>query len=40
MHDTMLLNRISEAITETCKVNNIRKVNTLTVVVSAKSHIN
>lgn len=40
MKDTFLLNKISDVLMETCKVNNIRKVNKLTVVVNQKSHVN
>lgn len=40
MHDTILLRKISDVLMETCKVNNIKKVNKLTVVVNHKSHVN
>jgi Zn finger protein HypA/HybF involved in hydrogenase expression len=39
MHDTILLNKISDAIRETCRSNNIKKINNITVVVSNKSHV-
>lgn len=40
MHDTILLNKISEAVKETCINNNIKKVNNLTIVVGCGSHVN
>ncbi|MCM8712130.1 hypothetical protein M2651_14110 [Clostridium sp. SYSU_GA19001] len=40
MHDTILLNKISQAVKQVCSVNNIRKVNRLTVVVNHRSHVN
>lgn len=40
MHDTILLNKISEVLKETCLANNITKVNSLTVVVNHRSHVN
>jgi Zn finger protein HypA/HybF involved in hydrogenase expression len=40
MHDTILLNKISEAVKQVCEVSNIKKVNTLAVVVNHKSHVN
>ncbi len=40
MHDTILLNKISEALKETCRKNNIKRVNNLTIVVSSGSHVN
>lgn len=40
MHDTILLNKISEVLKETCEANKIKKVDELTVVVNHKSHVN
>ena len=40
MHDTILLSKISESIKEACTANIIKKVNTLTIVVNHKSHVN
>jgi Zn finger protein HypA/HybF involved in hydrogenase expression len=40
MHDTILLSKISESIKEACTANKIKKVNTLTIVVNHKSHVN
>jgi len=40
MHDTILLSKISESIKEACVANKIRKVNTLTVIVNHRSHVN
>jgi len=40
MHDTILLSKISESIKEACTDNIIKKVNTLTIVVNHKSHVN
>lgn len=40
MHDTILFGKISEELKEICKVNNIDKVNTFTVIVNHRSHVN
>lgn len=40
MHDTFLLNNISEKLKEICKKNNIGKVNEVIVTVNNDSHIN
>ena len=40
MHDTILLNKISEVLKETCVVNNIKRVDEFTVVVNHRSHVN
>ena len=40
MHDTILLSNISESIKKACTTNKIKKVNTLTIVVNHKSHVN
>lgn len=40
MHDTILLNKISEAVKQVCADNNIRKINKLAVVVNHTSHVN
>lgn len=40
MHDTILLNKISEVLKETCEVNKIKRVNEFTVVVNHRSHVN
>jgi Zn finger protein HypA/HybF involved in hydrogenase expression len=39
MHDTILLNKISEAVKKVCEASNIKKVNRLAVVVNHKSHV-
>lgn len=39
MHDTILLNKISEAVKQVCKANNIKRVSRLAVVVNHKSHV-
>jgi len=39
MHDTILLNKISEAVKQICATNDIRKVNKLSVVVNHRSHV-
>lgn len=39
MHDTILFNKISEAVRQICTANNIRKVNKLAVIVNHKSHV-
>lgn len=40
MHDTILLNKISEVLKETCIVNNIKRIDEFTVVVNHRSHVN
>ena len=40
MHDTILLNKISEAVKKVCEASNIIKVNKLAVVVNHRSHVN
>ena len=40
MHDTILFGKISEELKEICKVNNINKVKTFTVIVNHRSHVN
>ena len=40
MHDTILLSKISEELKEICTINNINKVNTFTVIVNHRSHVN
>ena len=40
MHDTILLSKISEELKEICTTNNINKVNTFTVIVNHRSHVN
>lgn len=40
MHDTILLNKISDAVNQVCSMNNIKKVNRLAVVVNNNSHVN
>lgn len=40
MHDTILLSKISEELKEICEFNNINKVNTFTVIVNYRSHVN
>lgn len=40
MHDTILLSKISEKLKEICTSNNINKVNTFTVIVNHRSHVN
>lgn len=40
MHDTILLNKISEVLRETCVANKIKKVNSLTIIVNHRSHVN
>ena len=40
MHDTILLSKISESVKDACTANKIKKVNTLTVIVNHKSHVN
>jgi len=40
MHDTILLNKISEAVKQVCAMNNIKKINTLDIVVNHRSHVN
>ncbi|MCM0647771.1 hypothetical protein NBE98_05195 [Clostridium swellfunianum] len=40
MHDTILLNKISDAVNQVCGMNNIKKVNKLAVVVNNNSHVN
>jgi Zn finger protein HypA/HybF involved in hydrogenase expression len=40
MHDTILLNKISSAVTQVCTVNKIKRINRLAVVVNHRSHVN
>lgn len=40
MHDTFLLNKISQSVKEICKDNNIKRVNSLSISVNNKSHVN
>lgn len=40
MHDTILLSKISEELKEICTANNINKINTFTVIVNHRSHVN
>jgi Zn finger protein HypA/HybF involved in hydrogenase expression len=40
MHDTILLNKISEAVTKVCAASKIKKVKKLAIVVSNTSHVN
>lgn len=40
MHDTILLNKISQGLKEICKTNNITKVDKLVIFVNYKSHVN
>ncbi|AAK76890.1 Zn finger protein HypA/HybF involved in hydrogenase expression [Clostridium acetobutylicum] len=40
MHDTILLNKISQGLSECCKTQKISKINELTVAVNKKSHVN
>jgi hypothetical protein len=40
MHDTFLLNNISEKLNEVCLQNKIQKVNKLEILVNENSHIN
>lgn len=40
MHDTILLSKISKQLKEICISNNINKVNTFTVIVNHRSHVN
>jgi Zn finger protein HypA/HybF involved in hydrogenase expression len=39
MHDTILLNKISDAVKKVCEASNIKKVNRLAVVVNHRSHV-
>jgi Zn finger protein HypA/HybF involved in hydrogenase expression len=39
MHDTILLNKISEAVRQVCAANKIKKVKKLAVVVNHRSHV-
>lgn len=39
MHDTILLNKISEAVKQVCEASSIIKVNRLDVVVNHRSHV-
>ncbi|RII35340.1 hypothetical protein D2A34_09035 [Clostridium chromiireducens] len=40
MHDTILLSKISQELKKICAANNINKVNTFTVIVNHRSHVN
>lgn len=40
MHDTILLSKISEELKNICAINNINKVETFTVIVNHRSHVN
>ena len=40
MHDTILLNKISNAVSQVCEANNFKKVNKIAVVVNHRSHVN
>lgn len=40
MHDTILLNKISQGLAGCCKSNKILKINKLTVIVNESSHLN
>ncbi|OPJ60980.1 hypothetical protein [Clostridium oryzae] len=40
MHDTILLNKISQALNECCKTKNFYKINRLVVNVNERSHLN
>lgn len=40
MHDTILLSKISKALTECCNTNKILKINRMTVIVNEYSHVN
>lgn len=40
MHDTYLLNKISNSLKEICEENNIKKIEQFTLVVNSRSHIN
>jgi Zn finger protein HypA/HybF involved in hydrogenase expression len=40
MHDTILLSKISEAVSKVCAASNIKKVKKLAIVVSNGSHVN
>ena len=40
MHDTILLSKISDELKNICVVNDIKKVNTFTVIVNHRSHVN
>lgn len=40
MHDTYLLNRISQSLKEICEKNRIKRINKFVLVVSHESHIN
>jgi len=39
MHDTILLNKISDAVSQVCEANNFKKVNKIAVVVNHRSHV-
>jgi Zn finger protein HypA/HybF involved in hydrogenase expression len=39
MHDTILLNKISEAVKQVCTANKIKRINRLAVVVNYNSHV-
>ena len=39
MHDTILLNKISDAVSQVCEANNFKKVNKIAVVVNYRSHV-
>lgn len=40
MHDTILLNKISQGLEGCCKNNGILKINRLTIIVNEDSHVN
>lgn len=40
MHDTILLNKISDSLSELCRSHNIARVKRLCLIVDKKSHIN
>jgi Zn finger protein HypA/HybF involved in hydrogenase expression len=40
VHDTILLNKISNAVTQVCTANKIKRINRLAVVVNHRSHVN
>lgn len=40
MHDTILLNKISQGLEGCCKSNKILRINSLTVIVNENSHVN
>lgn len=40
MHDTFLLNKISKSLKEICRLNMIKRLNYLSVIVNHNSHVN